>query len=572
MDLYARNWKEPIMLKQKKNQAYLWSKIDSYRWSFTAQWGYALLVLFVSLGITAHAMGARPEKKDSKEVSISSTEGVLGREGFSRIVEPLLLSVVNISTSKEIKQMDMDDPDVPLDSLPEFFQHFFKEYRKRQRPLKSRSLGSGFIIDYDKSTKEAYILTNNHIIEGADEITVRLHDEDKTEIKAEIVGSDARTDIALLKVKSSKELTSVKWGDSDLSKVGEWAIAIGNPFGLGSTVTAGIISTKGRELPIADYVEGYIQTDASINMGNSGGPLFNVDGQVIGINTAILAPTGGNIGIGFAIPSNVAQKVVQQLRELGHTRRGWLGAAVQKVTSEIAESVGLKTATGALIAKVFDESPAAKAGLKPGDIILKFNNKEIKSSHMLPRTVGETEIGKEVPVVIWRDEKEVTRKIMVGEFEKAEKEGLIDMKNKAPQVSTRRGKGVEVMGMFLSPIDEYARNKFKLDDKIKGVVIVGLDNDSKVAEIGLQPGDVISSINGQAVNTPTDVQKCFDEASKKDRSNVLILLTRRGESRFISLPFDETTDKKTPPKSKEKKESKPELKNDEQPLSNDDSE
>lgn len=509
------------------------------------------ILLISCMGLSTQAMGERPENKNAKSSSPAATRNgsafkttaILGREGFSKIVEPLLPAVVNISTTKELKMPDMQSPDIPNDSpLGEFFRHFFKEYNKRMRPQKSRSLGSGFVVSYDKSKKEAYIVTNNHIIVEADEIVIRLADEDKTEIKAEVVGMDERTDIALLKVKMTKVPAVVEWGDSAEVKVGEWSIAIGNPFGLGSTVTAGIISTKGRELPIGEYVEGYIQTDASINMGNSGGPLFNLDGKVIGINTAILAPNGGNIGIGFAIPSNIARRVIKQLRELGHTRRGWLGAAVQRVSKEIAESVGLEKASGALVAKVFDKSPAKKAGIERGDIILKFNGKDVKSSHYLPRIVGETEIGKEVPVVIWRNEKKISKKIKVGEFEKAIKEGLIDTKISKPKAKKGEAEGVEVMGMTLQSLDELNRRKYKLDDKVKGVVIVDFDPKSEALDYGLTPGDVIAEVDRSEVNTPEDVKKKFAEARKKGRKRALLLIHRKGELRFFTLSVDEEKD------------------------------
>ena len=347
---------------------------------------------------------------------------------FADIVEPLLPSTVNIWTSTEIKRPKAFDPSQGIPqggpALEELFRQFL-EGMQQGKPQKSSSLGSGFLIAQEGKT--AYVVTCNHVIAGADEIKITLHDG--MELDAEVVGRDKRTDLALLKVHTDKKLTVAAWGDSDKARVGEWVIAIGNPFGLGSTVTTGIISTisrdigaRSRTLGAADYVSGYIQTDASINMGNSGGALFNIDGKVLGVSTAIYTPNGGSIGIGFGIPAKLAQKVTQQLKEFGRTKRGWLGVRIQNVTPEIAESLGLPDDKGALVGDVAKKGPGQKANLKTQDVILTFNGQAVKESKDLPHIVGESEIGKAVPMVVWRGGKKVTLKVTVGEFEKAEKE------------------------------------------------------------------------------------------------------------------------------------------------------
>ncbi|NIV90413.1 MAG: Do family serine endopeptidase, partial [Actinobacteria bacterium] len=310
-------------------------------------------------------------------------------DGFADLAERLLPAVVNISTTQEV-----DRPEGPGFQLPPGspLEEFFEQFRDRGGdgpPRKARSLGSGFILD----AEAGIVVTNNHVIEGADEITVTLHDD--TELEAEVVGTDPKTDLAVLSVGEGHTLTAVSFGDSDSSRIGDWVVAIGNPFGLGGTVTAGIISARGRDINAGPY-DNFIQTDAAINRGNSGGPLFNLDGEVIGINTAIISPTGGSIGIGFAIPSNQAERVIEQLREYGTTKRGWLGVRIQAVTDDIAESLGLEEAAGALVANVYDGSPADKAGFKSGDVIMSFDGESVPDHRALPRMVANTEVGKSV--------------------------------------------------------------------------------------------------------------------------------------------------------------------------------
>ncbi len=478
---------------------------------------------------------------------------------FADIVEPLRGAVVNISTLTEIprNRIPMEMPNFPQGSpLEEFFRHF--QEGPQSRPRKTASLGSGFIIVQEG--KEAFIVTCNHVVSDADKITVILDDTDKVEYEAQIVGRDRRTDIALLKITTDKKLPTVTWGNSSRSRVGEWVIAIGNPYGLSSTVTHGIISTIARDLSLrapnlaaADYVSGYFQIDASINVGNSGGPIFDINGQVIGINTAILSPNGGSIGIGFAIPESTARKVVEQLKKHGRTKRGWLGVKIQPITQDIATSLGLKKAIGALVGSISPLSPAIKAGIKSGDVILSFNNHEIKESRMLPYIVGESPIGSKLPLIVLRNAQEVKLEIVVGEFEEAEKEGLIssedneDKKSEKPQSSP-------VLGMSYQEIKPSQYERFGVTEDTKGLLITYVDPESEAAEKGVRPGDMLSEIKleniQEKVTTVEQFTKFVDKA-KKDKKKVILLFVNRGkESRFLSLSLiEDSNDNKEKDKS-----------------------
>ncbi len=344
-------------------------------------------------------------------------------ETFAPLARQLLPAVVNISTTQAVQPRPgrPDAPEVPQAPPGSPFEEFFRDFFNRNRPegapqqpqrpqRRGQSLGSGFIID----AAQGIVVTNNHVIDGADEINVILGDN--TTIRAELLGTDPRTDIAVLRIRTDKPLTAVPWGNSDEAQVGDWVIAIGNPFGLGGSVTAGIVSARGRDIRQGLY-DDFIQTDAAINRGNSGGPLFNLQGEVIGINTAIYSPSGGSIGIGFAIPSNLAQRIVAQLRENGRVRRGWLGVNIQQVTDEIAEALRLPGgARGALVARAQDGGPAATAGIRNGDIILRFNGVEVREMRNLPRIVADNMVGAQVPVVVWRDGKEETITVTLGEL------------------------------------------------------------------------------------------------------------------------------------------------------------
>jgi len=478
----------------------------------------------------------------------SWTSKATAPHNFADIVAPLLSSVVNISTVTEIprNRIPMEMPNFPPGSpFEELFRHFLEE-GPQARPRKTTSLGSGFIVS--QNGKETLIITCNHVIADADKITIILNDN--SEFEAQVVGRDHRTDLALLKISTDKKLMTVEWGDSDSARVGEWIIAIGNPFGLSSTVTVGVISTVARNLAIrapgletADYIDGYLQTDASINMGNSGGPMFNVNGKVIGINTAILSPNGGSIGIGFAIPSSIAKSVIEQLKQYGRTKRGWLGVKIQPVTKDIATSLGLSKTGGALVGDLSPQSPAMKAGIKGGDVILSFNGHEIKESRLLPRIVGEAPIGSKLPIVVWRNGKEIKLDIVVGEFEEAEKEGLISLDGSENKKLDKRQQGRVVLGMVLQGIKPSQYERFGVNENTRGLVITYVDPDSEAAEKGLRPGDVISEVLLEAtrerITEPAQFITFVENARKQHKKQLLVLINRGKDSRFISLSLEE---------------------------------
>lgn len=457
--------------------------------------------------------------------------------GFADIIAPLLPGVVNISTESEITREQLGEiPNLPENHpLYEFFKKFFEEQYSKH-PRKATALGSGFLID-----AEGHIVTNNHVIADADEITVTFYD--KTELKAKVIGRDPRSDLALLKVEAKKPLPFLQWGDSRKARVGDWLIAIGNPFGLGSTVTTGIVSTIARDIqtqgrnggPSADIIDGYIQTDASINVGNSGGPMINIEGKVIGINTAILSPSGTNIGIGFAIPSDVAMRVIDQLKEYGRTRRGWLGVRVQFVTDEIADALGIGKPRGALVGSVSKDGPAEKSGILPRDVILSFNNVEITDSRHLPRIVGDTPIGATAPVVVWREGKEVKLNVKLGEFEEAEDAGLIPSQ-RVSEESKRNSK--DILGMSLREITPQDRAALKLSDTDTGVLIIDVDPFSEAHEKGLKKGDIIVDIGGKAVNSTQEVSDQVEAAKKKKKKYEIFQFRRDENVLFLALKVE----------------------------------
>jgi serine protease Do len=455
---------------------------------------------------------------------------------FADLAERLLPGVVNISSSQTVTARgDRLGPEVPMFPPGSPFEQFFKDFLEKNRPgqhgegapqmppRKLQSLGSGFIVD-----PAGIVVTNNHVIEGADEITVTL--QDNTSLKATVLGRDERTDIAVLQVKPDKPLTAVHFGDSDHSRVGDWVLAIGNPFGLGGTVTAGIISARHRDIQQGPY-DNFIQTDAAINRGNSGGPLFNMAGEVIGINTAIYSPSGGSIGIGFAVPSSLAKNVVAQLRDFGRARRGWLGVKIQQVTPDIAESMGLKEPSGALVASVENGGPAAVASIRGGDVILKFDGQDVKEMRNLPRMVAETEIGRQVPVTVWRDGHEVTLNAKVGELPDDQKVATAAPDKPAPTLPTE----LADLGLKLAPITREARDHYQLGQDQKGVLITDVAANSPASERGLKPGDVILEVQQEEVSTPTDVVERVARMRKSDRRSVLMLIQGQDGPRWVPL-------------------------------------
>ncbi|HEY1410735.1 MAG TPA: DegQ family serine endoprotease [Rhodopila sp.] len=470
-------------------------------------------------------------------------------DSFADLAAKLLPAVVNVSSTQTLTAKNGGGgpdlgPDMPVFPPGSPFEQFFKDFLNRNRPgqgggdqpapRRAQSLGSGFIID-----PAGYVVTNNHVIEGADSVSVTL--QDGTSLKAEIVGRDESGDLALLKVKADKPLPTVEFGDSSQSRVGDWVLAIGNPFGLGGTVTAGIVSARGRDIHQGQY-DDFIQTDAAINRGNSGGPLFNMDGQVIGINTAIFSPSGGSIGIGFSIPSNMAKNIVAQLKQYGHPRRGWLGVKIQQVTPEIAESLGLKDANGAMVAGVTDGGPAEKAKIRGGDIILKFNGQDVKEMHNLPRIVADSEVGKEVPVELWRDGKDITVQTTLAERPADAELASTDTGNKP--VDTTKPTDITGLGMKVAPVSQELKDKFQLGADQKGVVITDVAPNTPAADRGLKPGDVIMEVQQTEVAAPADIQKQVDAAKKADRKNVLMLIQREGGVQYVPLSLSKASDSK----------------------------
>jgi serine protease Do len=395
-------------------------------------------------------------------------------------------------------------------------------------------LGSGFVID----AQNGYIVTNNHVIADADEVKITLFDD--RVLNAEIIGRDEKTDLAVLKVdpKEAKEanLIPVPFGNSDTMRVGDWVIAIGNPFGLGGTVTAGIISARQRDINAGPY-DDFIQTDASINRGNSGGPMFNLKGEVIGINTAIYSPSGGSVGIGFAIPSSMAQPILDQLIKFGRTRRGWLGVRIQNVTDDIADSLGIEKAKGALVASVTKDGPAEKAGLKAGDVILEFDSKEVTAMRSLPRIVAETDIDKDVPIKIWRDGRPKTVTAKIGELEEAEKKGILENDTVVSGEGDARGYKIKNLDVSAANLDDALRQEFGISPDIAGVVITHIEDGSDAAQKGLRPGDVIIEVNQNPVLTPEEVNELVQNARRSGRSSALFLINREGDMRFVALRF-----------------------------------
>ncbi len=463
-------------------------------------------------------------------------------QSFADLAEKLLPSVVNISTTQTVQARSRIAPDMP--NFPEGspFEDMFREFFERRLPPNAQprqrqatSLGSGFIID-----KDGLIITNNHVIEGADSIRVTLHDNNTT-YDAEVVGRDEKTDIAVLRIKPNAPLPALRWGDSDSSRVGDWVIAIGNPFGLGSTVTAGIISARARDINAGPY-DDYIQTDASINRGNSGGPMFNMQGEVIGINTAIFSPTGGSVGIGFAVPSSLARPVVQQLLEFGRTKRGWIGVEIQTVTPEIAASLGMKEPRGALVSGVVAEGPAAKAGIEDGDVIVRFNNVEIRELRVLPRTVAETPVGQRVPVVVLRNGRERSLNIVLGELEAAEEANLIpSRRTSSPSAPTPSAPSPDsiILGMTLEPLNNANRSEFSLPTTAQGVLVRAVADDSDAARRGITRGDVLLSVNQTYVKTLDEVRKAIAAARKDKRSSVLLRVQKENNRRlFVAVSLE----------------------------------
>lgn len=492
-----------------------------------------------SLLITVSALALSLPFAAPAEVNfISQAQAQEHPASFADLIEKLSPAVVNISSSQKVKTPQgfsgfsfPNDPE--FEPFRDFFERFGNPYGMMQpQEREVYSLGSGFIID-----PKGYVITNNHVVDGAEEITVILSDNEK--YKAEIIGRDPKTDLALLKVEAKKDLPFVTMGDSDAARVGDWVIAIGNPFGLGGSVTQGIISARQRNINAGPF-DDFLQTDAPINRGNSGGPLFNIKGEVIGINSAIFSPGlgGGSVGIGFAIPTSLAKPVIEQLKEFGRTHRGWLGVKIQGVSEEIADSMGMKKPIGALVLEVSKDSPADKAGIRAGDIITEFDGQEINEMRFLPRIVAETEIGKKTSVKFWRNNAEKTASITIGELDE-KIEQADSSESKKGKNSTGNGEGESVAGMNLSEITPQIRSRLRLDGKVTGLIVLDVTYGSEAAHKGIKRGDVITAANNQEVKTVSELKKIFDSAKKAGRNYVLIKISRSGGEAFIPLPVKE---------------------------------
>ena len=447
-------------------------------------------------------------------------------ESFADLADKISPAVVNITTSAVVEASTEDMPRLPEGSP---FQDFFDQFQNRDgensEPRRSEALGSGFVISAD-----GYIVTNNHVIEGADEIEIEFFSKDR--LPAKLIGTDPKTDIALLKVDSKEPLPFVSFGDSDLMRVGDWVMAMGNPLGQGFSVSAGIVSARGRELQ--GTYDDYLQTDAAINKGNSGGPLFNMEGEVIGVNTAILSPTGGSIGIGFSMASNVVVKVTDQLREFGETRRGWLGVRIQDVTPDVAEAMALgEGVKGALITDV-PEGPAMDAGLLAGDVITQFDGKPVSNVRELTRRVADAPVGEAVKVEVLRKGETEVLDVTLGrreEAEASETEGK-DRPNAKPQAKA------EVMGLTLEPLTKDLAQQLNLPADAKGLVITKVDATSEAYSKGLREGDVVTEAGQQQVSRVADLQDRIDEAKEAGRKSILLLIRRDGDPRFVALSVE----------------------------------
>ena len=451
-------------------------------------------------------------------------------DSFADLVEKLSPAVVNISTVQTIRQSERRRGRVP-EGVPfgEFWEQFRDRFEDEDEPRTARSLGSGFIID-----QSGIVITNNHVIEEADEITVRLKDDE--EYEAEVIGRDALSDIAVLRIKPSngEKFPFVTLGDSDKDRIGDWVMAIGNPFGFGGSVSAGIISARGRVLNQAD-VE-YIQTDAPINRGNSGGPMFNMAGEVIGVNTAIVSPTGGNVGIGFAIPSNDVKRVAAELQEHGKVRRGWLGVGIQPMTRENAEALGIEFFRGAMINRVEPDSPAENGGIQVGDIIISWDGKTVDGSNALSRLVKRTMIDQPVDVIVIREGERVTLQVTTGELKQ---EFLENQGGGEDEEGGRGDRGEDayelVEGMELAPMNDSLRRRYSIAEEIDGVVVTRVARRSPAFRAGIRPGAVIQRVNQRRVSSPSDVLELVEEAREEGRERVLVLVSLRGNTVHIPL-------------------------------------
>jgi serine protease Do len=477
----------------------------------------------------------QPAQADTNLSSQASGAVQMVPASFADLAAKVTPAVVNIS-STHVETADAQPPNMPdLRGTP--FEQFFKQFMENQnggKPIKRKAtaLGSGFVID-----PTGYIVTNNHVIESATDIQVTT--TDGVDHPAKLIGADPKTDLALLKIEAAKPLAYVQFGDSDKARVGDWVLAIGNPFGLGGTVTTGIISARSRDIHEGPF-DDFLQIDASINQGNSGGPTFDMNGNVVGINTAIFSPSGGSVGIGFAIPSNLAKPILAELKDKGSIQRGWLGVEIQQVTPEIAKAMGLDEPKGALVASIQPDSPAAKAKLEPGDVIVSYNNQPVHEMRDLPRLVAETDPNAKVELGILRDKHEMTLATTIGKLKDDDKVASNDSQGDEDGGPADANNGVQVsaLGATLAPVTAATRQMFNLDDSEKGVVVADLDSDGPLANQGIRPGDVIKRVSDSAVASPADVKRLAEKAKENKENVLLMLVDRQGRSLFIAVKLD----------------------------------
>lgn len=500
--------------------------------------GVVLMILLCGVVPQAHASAPQSQTHASAPQPQPHASAPQPQEypaSFADLAQKLLPSVVNISTLQVVNTgaPNLEMPQFPPGSpFEEFFKDFMEQQQQQGRPRRAAALGSGFIIDATKG----YIVTNNHVIQDAEEITVILQDD--TNLPAKVIGRDEKTDLALLKVDpQGHTLVAVPWGDSDVMRVGDWVLAIGNPYGLGGTVTQGIISARARNINSGPY-DDYLQTDASINRGNSGGPMFNLKGEVVGINTAIFSPSGGSIGIGFAVPSAIARNVVDQILEYGRTKRGWLGVRVQAVTPEIADSLGFGQPRGALVSGTTAKGPAEQAGLKTGDIILTFDGKPVNEMRQLPRMVADTPVGKEVALTFWRSGETKTVTLKVAELEQAEDDGLVDTGSAEDAAPDAPGGQEKVYGLSVTPLTRALRRQYDINENTQGLLVVSVDPESPAADRDLEPGDVIVEAAQTEIKTAAALQAKAEEVRKSGRKSLFLLVERKGDLRFVALPLE----------------------------------
>ncbi len=508
--------------------------------SATATLAPASRRIALAAGVGVLSLLMSPVMASAQTASAPVLQGQMSLADLAERVMPAVVNIAAVTTSetrgRTLPQIPQLGPDTPFGDL---FEEFFNRRGQGQQgqgqgqgqapqQRRSQSAGSGFVID-----SSGLVVTNNHVIGDANEITVIFNSG--LRLKAEVVGKDAKVDLAVLRVKHDKPLPAVKFGDSDKMRIGDPVMAIGNPFGLGGSVSSGIVSARNRDIQQGPY-DTYLQTDAAINKGNSGGPLFNMAGEVIGINTAILSPTGGSVGIGFAVPSSLATSIVDQLKEFGETRRGWLGVRIQSVDDATAEALGLGTARGALVAGVDEKGPGKPAGLDVGDVITKFDGKEVKDSRDLPRIVAATPVGKDVPVTIMRKGKEEVKTVKLGRLEDGEKVQPASARTPAepakPAVTT-------ALGLEFSPQTEELRKRYSIKEGVKGVVVTKVDPNSNAADKRVQVGELIVEIGQEPVNSPDEVTKRLDALKKEGKKSALLLVSNaQGEVRFVAVAMN----------------------------------